>query len=168
MLRYLLFFCFFLLSFASNAQSQSIVFVNPETNKTIQVPKGSVLMVEYKGYLQQLELEMNNLFVVNDSSIVLGKYHLIGKHSDMRTIKLDDITGFRKVSVGSQLLKTLFVFGATLGSYYAFSDNDNLNSTQQLALSLGTGLVTTSLIKIIFPSNKVKHKMKEGWKIVVL
>ncbi len=168
MLRNLFFFCFFLVPFISNAQSQGIVFVNPETNKTIQVPRGSMLMIEYKGYLQQMETETNSLFFINDSSIVLGKYHLIGKHSGMRTVMLEDITGFRKISVGNQLLKTLFVFGATLGSYYAFSDNDNLNSTQRLALSLGTGLVTTSLVKIIFPTNKAKYRMKDGWKIVVL
>ncbi len=167
MSRYILLFLLFI-SLVARAQENGLAFVNRTSNKTVQIPKGGMLMVEYQGYLKQKELTNNTLLNLNDTSVVLGKYHLFGKATDLRIIKTEDITGFRKVSAGSQILKTVLALGVTLGSYYAFSDNENLNSTERLAYSLGTGLVTTALLKIVFPANKVKYKMKDGWKIIVL
>ncbi len=165
--RYLIIILFFS-SIVFHAHAQELVFVNPTTNKSIHVQKGAMLMIEYRGYLKQMELTTNTLFQMNDSSIVIGKYHLLGPASDLRVIKTEDITGFRKVTVGTQVLKTILALGVTLGSYYAFSDNANLNSTERLVYSLGTGIVTTALLKIIFPTNRVKHKMKDGWKVIAL
>ncbi len=168
MLRYLILLLLFSsLIFEVKSQEKGIIFVNQITNKTIYIPKGGMLMVEYNGYLKQMELSTNTLLQLNDSSIVLGKYRLFGAPTNKRIIKTEDITGFRKISVGSQFLKTFLTLGVTLGSYYAFSNRENLNSTQRLAYSLGTGIVTTVLLKVIFPIKKVKYKLKDGWKMIV-
>ncbi len=167
-MRYLLIFLFITGFLALKAQKQVVVFYNETTNKSIQVPKGGMVMLQYQGYLNQIELNSNYLLQLNDSSLVIGKPRLIGKPTEIREIRVEDITGFRKISSGSQFLKMALTVGATLGSYYAFSDNDHLTSTQRLYLSVGTGLITNFSIKLIFPTKKVKHKLKDGWRIMLM
>ncbi|MCW3806092.1 hypothetical protein [Plebeiibacterium marinum] len=159
--------CFILMgSLGLKAQKQILVFLNDKDKKATQIPLGGMLMLEYNGYLNQKELSMNYMMSLSDSSVVLSKYRLFGTPTEQRKIMLKDITGFRKVSVGSQFLKFALTTAATLGSYYAFSDKNNLNSTERLLYSTGVGLATHFGIKLAFPSKRIKHKITNDWRII--
>ncbi|SMO60084.1 hypothetical protein SAMN06265379_103251 [Saccharicrinis carchari] len=167
-MRVLLILSFFCISIGVHAQKSALIFLNQAERKAVQIPKGGMMVVQYRGYLKQMELKSNSLIQVNDSMIVMGKPRLFADAVDLTHIRISDITGFRKVSVGSQLLKTVLTVGATLGSYYALRNNgDKLSSTQQLLLSSGAGLLTNISLKFIFPQNRIKHKTKDGWVLLV-
>ncbi|TLX73029.1 hypothetical protein E9993_16330 [Labilibacter sediminis] len=154
-------------SVAAKAQKQGIIFYNDSIKKAVQVRTGGILMVQYSGYLKQQELTTNYLLELNDSTLTLGKPRMFNHPVNVRRIKIKDVTGFRKVSAGTQLLKFALTVGATLGTYYAISENDNLNSTEQLLYSTAAGLTTSFTLKLAFPSRKAKYKIKDGWRIMV-
>lgn len=151
----------------TKAQKQSIIFYNDSTNKSVQIKTGGLLMVQYSGYLKQQELTTNNLLELNDSTLTLGQSRLFNHPVNVRKVNLDDVTGFRKVSAGTQLLKFGLTVGATLGTFYTISENDNLNSTQQLLYSTAAGLATSFTLKLVFPARKAKYRIKDGWRIIV-
>ena len=154
-------------SVAIKAQKHGIIFYNDSTNKAVQIRTGGILMVQYVGYLNQQELTTNYLLELNDSTLTLGKPRLFNDPVNMRKINIKDITGFRKVTAGTQLLKFALTVGATLGTFYAISENDNLNSTEQLLYSTAAGFATSFTLKLAFPSRKAKYKIKDGWRIMV-
>ncbi len=166
-MRYIFLFIFiFTFSISLKAQYSSLYLINKDKDKVVHLRKGGLVVLEYQGYLNQTELHSNYIIGINDNSLLLGKPGLFNKPDKVKEIRLDDITGFRKKSAGSELLKTALTVGATLGTYYAIRENeDKLNSTQQLVYSLGAGLVTSISLKFIFPDNKIKYKLKDGWKI---
>ncbi len=167
-MRYLYILSFLLISVCAQSQKSALIFYNQDAHKAVQIPKGALLVVQYRGYLKQMELKSNSLIQVNDSMVVMGKPRLFTDATNLTHIRIDDITGFRKVSVGSQLLKTVLTIGATLGVYYGLRENgDKLSSTEQLLLSTGAGLLTNISLKFIFPLNRIKHKTKDGWIILV-
>lgn len=162
----ILLFLFF--TVCAQSQKSALVFINHGEYKAVQIPKGAMMVVEYNGYLKQLELKSNSVIEINDSMVVMGKARLFAQPQDITNIRIEDITGFRKISVGSQLLKTVLTVGATLGTYYGVREHgDRLSSTEQLLLSTGAGLLTNVSLKLIFPQNKIKNKMKDGWMILV-
>lgn len=167
-MRYLFILSILLITVCAQAQKSALIFLHQDAHKAVQIPKGAMMVVQYQGYLKQLELKSNSLIQVNDSMIVLGKPRLFSEPANLTHIRINDITGFRKVSVGSQLLKTALTVGATLGAYYGLRENgDKLSSTEQLILSTGAGLLTNISLKFIFPQNKIKHQTKDGWIILV-
>lgn len=151
----------------SFAQKDMLVFYNDSAKQAIGVKKYGTVMLEYKGYLNQTELTTNTIISLNDSTITLAKPKLFGSSTQQRTIMLNDVTGFRKVSTGSQLLKTAIILGVTVGSYFVISDNDNLSSPERVLYATAIGLGTTYGIKLIFPMNKPKYLLKDGWRIKV-
>lgn len=149
------------------AQKQGIIFYNDSTHKSVQIRTGGMLMVQYSGYLKQQELTTNYLLELNDSTLTLGQPRLFNDAVNVRKVNIEDITGFRKVTAGTQLLKFTLTVGATLGMFYAIGKNDHLNSTEQLLYSTAAGLTTNFTLKLIFPSRKPKYKIKDGWRIFV-
>ncbi len=157
-----------MLALYTNAQKSVVIFYNQHKAEAIQLRKGGLVVLKYRGYLQQMELESNYILELNDSTITMGKPRLFSNPINTKTIRIEDIHGFRKVSAGAMFLKSTLTIGATLGTYYAVrSHGDHLNSSQQILLSTGAGLLTSISLKLIFPDNKIKHKMKDGWKIMV-
>lgn len=153
--------------FSAKAQKRGIIFYNETTKKSVQISTGGMLMVQYSGYLKQQELTTNYLLELNDSTLTLGQPRLFNNAVNLRKVNIEDITGFRKVTAGTQLLKFTLTVGATLGMFYAIGKNDHLSSTQQLLYSTAAGFATSFTLKMIFPSRKAKYKIKEGWKIMV-
>jgi hypothetical protein len=149
------------------AQKHGIIFYNDSAKKAVQVKTGGMVMLSYKGYLKQDELNTNYILQLNDSVIVLGKPRLFNAPADIRQVRIKDITGFRKVSEGTQLFKFLITLGGTLGSYYAFSANEHISTTEKLVYSTAVALGTQLTLSLVFPSKKVKYKIKDGWRIML-
>lgn len=163
----ILFICLIAISTSLKAQKEMLVFYNDNAQQAIGVKKYGTVMLQYKGYLNQTELTTNTIISLNDSTITLAKPKLFGEATQQRTIMLNDVTGFRKVSAGNQLLKTAIILGITVGSYFAISDNNNLSSPERVIYATAIGLGTTYGIRLIFPMNKPKHLLKDGWKMKV-
>ena len=152
----------------AQAQKSTLIFYNQQQSEAVQIRKGGLLILEYQGYLKQMELNSNYILDVNDSTITMGKPRVFSAPTNTKTIRLKDITGFRKISAGSMLLKTALTVGATLGTYYTIRANgDKLSSTQQILYSTGAGLIANISLKLIFPQNKIKYKTENGWEIMV-
>ncbi len=167
-MRYLFFIILLLGLNNLHAQNKILVFLNETEKKAVQIqPVGQVLL-EYNGYLNQKELTMNYMIGLNDSSVILGKARLFGAPIEKREIKLKDITGVRKISVGFQFLKVALTTAATLGSYYLFSDMKDINTTEKLIYSTGLGLSVHFAIKLAFPTKRVKYKLDKNWKVFTL
>ncbi|WP_143525146.1 hypothetical protein [Labilibacter marinus] len=150
------------------SQKTGIIFYNQVEGKSIPFIKGSMIVVEYQGYLKQMELYTNNIIEVNDSTVLIGKARLFAAPTQVKEIRIEDIKGFRKISAGSLLLKTTLTVGATLGAYYAMRNYaDQLSSTEEILYSTAIGLATNISLNKIFPDKKVKYKMKDGWKVFV-
>ncbi len=167
-MRYILLFIAIIFLGNLKAQKNILVFLNETDKKAIQIQTGGLVLLEYNGYLKQKELTKNYLMSINDSSVILGKARLLGAPVEKREIRLKDITGVRKVSVGSQFLKFAITTAAAIGSYYVFSDMDNVNTTEKLLYSTGLGITTNFVIKLAFPSNKIKYKLNKNWKTFTL
>ncbi len=167
-MRYILMFILFISLGNLKAQKKILVFLNETEQQAVQIQTGGLVLLEYSGYLKQKELTMNYILSVNDSSVVLGKSRLFRGPLERREIRLQDITGVRKVSVGSQLLKFALTSVATIGSYYALSDMNDINTTERLLYSTGIGLTTNFAIKLAFPTKKVKYKLNKNWKVFTL
>ena len=150
------------------SQNSAIIFFNKEKGKVIQVPRGGMVVLQYQGYLKQMEQETNYLISLNNSTITIGKPRMFADATDVKKIRIDDINGFRKISAGSQLLKTVLTIGATVGTYYAIRSNgDNMSYTEQLLYSTAAGLTVRFSLNKIFPENKIKYNVKEGWQMLV-
>ncbi|MCW3786826.1 hypothetical protein [Plebeiibacterium sediminum] len=167
-MRYILFFILLIGLGNLNAQKKILVFLNETEQQAVQIRTGGLVLLEYSGYLKQKELSMNYMISVNDSSVILGKSKVFGGVAEKREIRIEDITGVRKISVGSQLLKFTLTSVATIGSYYALSDMNNINTTERLLYSTGIGLTTNFAIKLAFPTKKVKYKLNKNWKVFTL
>ncbi len=167
-MRLFVIFGIFIICLNVHSQKSAIIFFNKEKAKSVQLIKGSMAVLEYQGYLKQLELNANYIVDINDTTIFLGKPNLFSAPKEIKEIRISDIRGFRKISAGSQLLKTALTVGATLGTYFAMRNyDDELSSTQQIIYSTGAGLITRVSLKLIFPDNKIKYKLKNNWKIFV-
>ncbi len=163
-MRYLIIIILFIGVNTLKAQKNILVFLNEPEKKAIQIQTGGLVLLEYNGYLNQKELTRNYLMSINDSSVILGKSRIFGAPIEKREIRLEDITGVRKVSVGSQFLKFAITTAAAIGSYYVFSDMENVNTTEKLLYSTGLGLTTNFMIKLAFPTHKIKYKLNKNWK----
>ncbi len=166
-MRYILTLCIFVTCLFAHSQKQALIFLNNKETKAVQISRGGMVVLQYQGYLKQLEQETNYIIDVNDSTITLGKPRVFSSPKDVKEIRIKDIRGFRRISVGSQLLKMVLTVGATLGTYYAITENgDDLTNTQELLFSTGAGLAARISLNIIFPDNKIKHKVKDKWKVI--
>jgi len=165
----LLLYIILLLGFNSlHAQKNILVFLNETEKKAIQIQTGGLVLLEYNGYLNQKELTLNYMLSINDSSVILGKSRVFGGPIEKREIRIADLTGVRKVSAGSQFLKFAITTAAAIGSYYVFSDMKNVNTTEKLLYSTGLGLTTNFMIKLAFPTKKIKYKLDKNWKVFTL
>ena len=166
--RLLLISFFLFVCLSAYSQKSAIIFFNKEQKKAVQVPGGGMVVLQYRGYLKQMEQETNFVIGINDSIVTVGKPRVFSAPTQIKQIRIKDIEGFRKISAGSQLLKTLLTVGATVGTYYAIRNNgDNMSYTEQLLYSTAAGLTVRFSLNKIFPTDKIKYQMKDGWRSMV-
>jgi hypothetical protein len=162
----------FVLSF--RLQAQVLEFYHAESKKTITIRTGQAIALTYKGYNGQLEFIKQTVTEITDSTLVLGlnysrfniksvnKGPLVNMH---KIVKLQDIQGFRRMTLGRQLLKSGLSIGAVIGSYtflYRISNNSNYTPGEVLLISIGVAFGSKILLDKIMPEN-TKFEMKDGW-----
>jgi hypothetical protein len=154
----------------------TLVFTNIYNQKTITAQLGSTISVYYKGYLNQIQFTKNTLSAITDSSIILGLMFeptaakaISEKPKFYTEILLRDIVAFRKISLGKNLLKTTAQFGAIYGGFFVLQNyiqRDKNTTLQNFGITLGIGLGSTILIKLLF-NEKPKYKISKGWQVSV-
>ncbi len=167
MRKYIYIIILILITVKITAQKRSIIFYNENTTKSVRLNKGNLVLIEYQGYLSQIEQKLNYLLSVNDSTLILGKPMLFSPPKQIYSIKIKDINGAKRISNGTQLLKFTLIAGSTIGTYYIIRNNkNNLSYFQELGISALVGFSTRIVINKLFPNNKVKHKFNDKWKYV--
>jgi hypothetical protein len=162
-----------LLSLGGFAQKR-LLFYNAKTLRTIELKEGHKASILYKGYLGQPEFFIQMVTHITDSTIVLGTNRsskLFGKSDapSAKTIRISDILGFRRMTVGRQLAQAGVSIAGVVGSYILIRNlyASNINPTGAFFISLGTGYGIIGITRLLFPEN-IKYHMEEGWQVKVI
>jgi hypothetical protein len=158
---------------------KSLIFLNTNTNETIEVSVGQTLSIKFKGYNNQLFYVKNIVTEINDSNIVLGNEAVeppvwaqkLSKkfEPNYRVVDIKDIVAFRRITAGRTLGKSLLTSSIMLGTFFGTIDlfrNTQLGTWQTVFLSIGIGMATSVVNAFVLPENP-KNLMKKGWVITV-
>ena len=152
---------------------RGLLFTNTTTKKEILVKHGDLIKFTYKGYIGQKEVKTGIVMSIGDSIIELSApstgLSAMGA-MDTRFIYVKDITGFRKFHKSRPYLMTLSSLTIAVGTivtFYLIDKKTKLNFGQKFGLSLGAGLVSSAVVKALFPE-RVKNKIGEEWTVIVL
>lgn len=171
-LSLLLFYC----SVFAYAQQPVIVFKNTATNKVIKVKPGNTLSIQYNGYMGQSEQFKQLVTDINDSMVTLGYpqsasfLNAIDKANGPKQIRIADITRFRKMTTGRQLVKALLKLSTAVGTYilaYNLAKLPDLSTGELLLYTLSVGMGSATLVEVAFPEHP-KYFLKDGWEVSVI
>lgn len=165
--------CSLMLFFAVSVTGQTLTFKNQFSQKTYLVKPGTKLYLGYKGYGGQQEFAANYVYDITDSTITLGSFANQFFVSDkpnastnnFKTIRIADLTHFRKRSATAEIGRDLLKVGATLGSVIWLGElyrSKNLSTGNAFLISVGTGVALNWGIRLLFPDN-AKHRLADGW-----
>ncbi len=168
-----LFFFLLVVSTLGSFAQKAVLFTNKNTKQEILVKHGDLVKFTYNGYIGQKEVRSGTVMSVEDSIIEISAPATglsgIGV-IDTRFIYIKDITGFRKFHKSRPYLMTLSRLTIAVGTivmFYVIDKKTKLNFGQKFGLSLGAGLVSSAVVKGLFPE-RVKNKIGEEWVITVL
>lgn len=163
----------FLVVFTAIAQ-QALLFSNKNTKKEIMVQSGDLVKFSYKGYLGQREIKSGIVMSIQDSVVEITAPVSSGRMSlgatETRFILIRDITGFRRFHRSRPILMTLSNLAITIGSiymYYSIDRKTKLSFGEKFGLSLGSGLVSTFVVRGMFPE-RIKNRIGEEWAVTIL
>lgn len=170
----------FLLFFSECWAQKSLLFYNVKTNDSIEMKVGHRATILYKGYLGQLEVVKETVTDITDSTIVLGVnlaenfpsfVSKPGKSNRFiyKTIKITDIVGFRRMTVGRQVAKLMLSIATVVGSVYIAQKaySGNFNALSAFGVTLGAGLGLFWLNNVMLPES-IKYYFEEGWSVIVI
>jgi hypothetical protein len=168
-----LLFVLFLYAMCSMAQ-QGLLFTHKNSGKEILVREGDLVKFSYQGYIGQREVKTGVVLSIQDSIISLAAPVSNGRTAtgatETRFIYIKDITGFRKFHRSRPYLMVLSNITITVGSiflFYAIDQKTDLTFAEKFGISLGTGLITTGIVRAAFPE-RIKNKIGEDWEVRVL
>lgn len=170
---------FFILLSVTGFAQKKLVFKNTKTLKTVELRVGNRASFSYNGYMQQPEFLKETISDITDSTVVLGMSYFQslpqsitkpGKYPALvyKVIRIEDITGFRKMGVGRMIAKSAVSIGGIFASYYLLKDiySSNISTGSSILLSMGVGLGLYGVTELLFPEN-VKYYMADGWQVSV-
>ncbi len=153
---------------------QGILFTNKNNQKEVLVKEGDLVKFSYNGYIGQREVKYGTVLSIQDSVVSIIAPTSSGKLSaggtETRFIFIKDLTGFRRFHKSRPYLMSLSTISATVGSiflFYAIDRETNLTFAEKLGVSIGTGLISTSLVRLAFPE-RIKNKIGTEWEVKVL
>ncbi|AMS25685.1 hypothetical protein AEM51_00260 [Bacteroidetes bacterium UKL13-3] len=157
-----------------------LVFTNVQKQKVVELRVGNRATFYYKGYMDQPECVKETISDITDSTVVLGLSYdgLLpksitkpGKYPKLmhKIIRIEDITGFRKMGTGRMLAKSAVSIGGIFASYYLLKNiySSNMSSGTSILLSMGVGFGLLGVTELLFPEN-IKHYTEDGWQAKVV
>ncbi len=161
-------------SISSCFAQQALLFTEKTTQRQIMVKGGDMVKFSYKGYIGQPEIKSGVVMYIQDSLISVVAPVTSGRintgATETRYIYIKDITGFRKFRKSRPYLMGLSNISVTVGSillFYAIDRKTNLTFAEKLGVSLGTGIVSTILVRAMFPE-RIKNNVGTDWEVTVL
>lgn len=153
---------------------RGLLFTNKINQKEILVRAGDLVKFSYNGYISQKEIKSGVVMSIQDSVISIiapvSSGRLNTGATETRFIYIKDITGFRKFRRSRPYLMGLSNISITVGSillFYAIDKNTDFTFAEKLGISVGTGLVSTVIVRALFPE-RIKNKIGDEWEIKVL
>ena len=153
---------------------RGLLFTNKITGKEVLVRAGDLVKFSYNCYIGQKEVKSGVVMSVQDSVITLVAPVSSGKlntgATETRFIYIKDITGFRKFRRSRPYFMGLSNISITVGSillFYAIDQNTNFTFAEKLGISLGTGVLSTIIVRAAFPE-RIKNKIGEEWEVKLL
>lgn len=171
---------FLLLSVSASCFAQKrLLFYNTQTLKTIELKEGHKASILYKGYNGQIEFVSHIVSEITDSTITIGTdmSSLFPNRkpgsfirSTHKVIRIEDIIGFRRMTLGRQWAKAGVSVAGIVGSFYLLHgvyNNASISNAGAFFISLGTGFALLGVNQLLFPEN-IKYYFKDGWEVKVL
>ena len=170
-----LFLGFSMLCFAQ----KRLLFYNTQTLKTVELKEGHRASILYVGYNNQIEFITHTVSQITDSTITIGidmntffPNRKPGQSLRMayKVIRVEDIIGFRRMTLGRQWAKIGVSVAGIVGSFYFLHgvyNNPSISNGSAFFISLGTGFGLLAINQLLFPEN-IKYYFKDGWRVKVL
>jgi hypothetical protein len=151
-----------LLSIQANGQSR-LVFELAASHDSVVVESGDLVNIQYRGYLNQVQLNKSHVAAVANGSLFLlnGGKDLPAQPFE---IKGEDITGFRRMSPIQPFIKPLGSLAASIGMLYLLDSSDNISLGSQILYTTLAGIAVNYLLDLLFPDD-IKYHMADGWKV---
>jgi hypothetical protein len=163
----------FVLSVQVGFTQKGLLFTNKNTKQEILIKHGDLVKFTYNGYIGQKEVKSGIVMSIEDSIIEISTPSTglsgIGV-VDTRFIYTKDITGFRKFHKSRpylMMLSSLTIAAGTIVMFYIIDKKTKLNFGQKFGLSLGAGIISSAVVKGLFPE-RIRNKIGEEWNVVVL
>jgi hypothetical protein len=157
---------------------KSLLFYHIQTLRTIELKVGHKATILYKGYLGQAEFISQVVTEISDSTITLGTdaqsffaSQKPGKNIKQvhKVIRISDITGFRRMTIGRQLGKAGLSIAGVVGSIYLlpYVYGSGAGKGTAFFISFASGLTILGINQLVFPEN-IKYYFKDGWEAKVV
>ena len=150
------------------SKAQLIVATKSGSKELKHIYPGATLKLRYRGYLNQEETLKGRLAGV-DSLIYLSVSDGLFRRK-LIAIRPIDVTGFRRYSLGRQLLEPMVKLTVAIGSLVATAQlqkHDKLSGSQTVWFTAGVNLITQFGIDPLFP-NRINADVQDGWQLYLI
>jgi len=165
--RFLLLFLSLGLGLSAFSQKVLLASAEGETILTLISP-GAVIKFQYVGYSGQVQEFKGRIVSISDDSLFMEEVKL--RHPAKFQLAVKDILGFRGYSTARTLSKSLLELGLVGGNlifYYAVVAPASIAAGPAILISLGTGLLSYTIIRALYPE-KIKKTTANGWSFKVI
>lgn len=164
-----LFFLILGLFLVSTSFAQKVLLASEEgaTELTL-IRTGAVVKFQYLGYSNQVQEFKGRIIAISDDSIFMEEVKL--RHPAKFQLAVSDIIGFRGYSTARTLSKSIVELGLVGGNlifYYAVVAPASIAAGPAILISLGTGLLSYTIIRVLYPE-KIKKTTANGWSFKVI
>jgi hypothetical protein len=141
----------------------NVIFENPAAQQTVIVSSGDYVNLQFRGYLNQLQLNKSYVTAVSDSSLFLSSSDKSLPAGSFE-IRGSDLTGFRRMPAIQPFIKPLGSLAATLGMFFVLESNSKFSAGEQILYTSLAGVAVNLLLDLLFPEN-IAHYVADGWRV---
>jgi hypothetical protein len=167
-LVFTLFICFNTPVYAQQPQ-QVLMVMNYRNGAAFIIRPGSLIAIEYKGYLGQKAYFKGNLDFIRDSLLHLSMRPNLLSRKQHQEVHINDVSGLRHFTLGNQITKASVELILLTGSVYLYTQVLSTAAIAPLArigIATGSGLFSYGIIKLLFPG-KIYVKKEYGWQFMI-
>lgn len=148
---------------ATAAAQTRLIFENARSQETVVIESRDLVNIQFRGYLNQLQLTKSTVAAVTDGSLFL-----FNANKDLPAqpfeIKGEDITGFRRIPGIQPYIKPIGSLGASIGMFYLLESNAKITPAEQIIYTTLAGIAVNYLLDLLFPDD-IKYQVADGWKV---
>lgn len=163
----LLLFLGTVLSLSAQEEDHILLAQNQQEGENIIIQRGAIVKFSFFGYSGQIQEFKGRIDSLSDDSIYLTEERLF--HPETFVIAVKDIHGFRGYSLARNLSKIGVQLALTAGNFIFYYGviAGSLATGPAFLISVGTGLLSYGIIKILYPE-KIKKTIRNGWSFKII